>query len=217
MWSWVKTKRTRLHNTAHSLIPGFLCSHVLFPQHKAHLLIFPIFHSLNLFSHSLLPINYYLKIKFSLSFLSLKLLPVPLQPSIYHTVISFLIQSPCQCRTSTYCRSISSVSRSAFRLSFDSAYSRRPPYLHDGSLRRVEGVGLKGGSLVALLIGRANRVRPVGEQRRSRHPRHRPASAQIRLRAVRRLQSAVGAARRTARTQEQRVLQIGFRSIASST
>jgi hypothetical protein len=74
-----------------------------------------------------------------------------------------------------------------------------PIHLHNGSLRRVECVGLEGGPLVALLIGGANRMRPVGEEGRARHPRHRPPApaAQVGLRAIRGFNPAViGATRR---------------------
>jgi hypothetical protein len=87
---------------------------------------------------------------------------------------------------------------------------RFPLHLHNGSLRRVECVGLEGGPLVALLIGRADGVRPVGEKGRARHSRHRPPAptAQVGLRAIRGFNPAViGAARRAAGAQEQGILE----------
>ncbi len=89
---------------------------------------------------------------------------------------------------------------------------RFPIHLHNGSLRRVERVGLEGGPLVALLIGGADGMRPVGEEGRARHPRHRPpapAAAQVGLRAIGGFNPAViGSARGAAGAQEQGVLQI---------
>ncbi len=65
---------------------------------------------------------------------------------------------------------------------------------------------------MALLIGGADGVRPVGEEGRARHPRHRPpapAAAQVGLRAIRGFNPAViGAARRASGTQEEGVLKI---------
>jgi hypothetical protein len=59
-------------------------------------------------------------------------------------------------------------------------------HFHDGPFRRVERIGLERGPLVALLVGRADGVRPVREQGRPRHTGYSPtAAAQVWVRSVR--------------------------------
>jgi hypothetical protein len=64
---------------------------------------------------------------------------------------------------------------------------------------------------VALLIGGADGMGPVGEEGRARHPRHRPPApaAQVGLRAIGGFDPAViGAARGASGAQEEGVLEV---------